>query len=162
LGEEGVAEPPIPEMKIGTPSEVAGASAGPATPTISVVVPPLESLPPLPPDSQFYQPGRSYLDTRPLPPVDVTETEEELVARNVEEALRHINLGAEQRPAQDVQIPLTSGVITFKASDAFQFDRRNRILTFRGNAQILVGDILIMGDLIEVNDPPQPFTARAM
>ena len=147
-----VAVPPGQPFEHDSPDSFAGPSAGYVAPNISLNVPPLDQVPGRPPDTDFMQPGREYLNSRPLPPNDVTETDEERLARNVEESLKLISLPAEQRPAEGIKIPLPSGVVTFKAAQAFQFDRRNRKLTFTGDAEIVFNDIAIWADLIEIDD----------
>ncbi len=151
-GKDGAAEPPLPEMILPLPETVAGAVEGYTPPEINLVVPSLQPIPEPPLDNDYTQPDRVYLPDRPLPALDETETDQERIARSIEESLGLLTLTGENRPPDGVEIPLPSGVVTFKASDAFQFDRRNRILTFTGNAEIIIGDIAIWADLIEVND----------
>ncbi len=112
----------------------------------------MDDMPDLLPDSAFNKPNRDYLKDRPLPGLDVDETEQERIARNIEESLKQIDLSVESRPDGAIQIPLPSGTVTFKAAQAFQFDRRNRILTFTGNAEIVFGDVAVWADSIEIND----------
>jgi lipopolysaccharide export system protein LptA len=148
----GVAEPPVPDLELPSPGQLAGAAEDYVKPELSIAVPQIEE-PPLPQlEDRFFQPERGYLGSRPLPPVDETETEEERAARSIEESLAMLNLAAEQRPAEGIRIPLPSGLMTFKASDAFQYDRRNKILTFTGDVEIVLNDIAIWGDMVEVDD----------
>ena len=149
---EGIAEPPGALFEAYTPGQLAGSIADYTAPSIDLSVTPLDQIPARPDPDSFYQPSRDYLERRPLPALNVDETDEERIARSIEESLALIDLSQEQRPAEGVQIPLPSGVVTFKASDAFQFDRPNRILKFTGNAEILFQDIAIWADYIEVND----------
>ncbi|MCH7472415.1 hypothetical protein IIA79_05630, partial [bacterium] len=151
LGSE-VAEPPVPDFTLPSPTELAGPVEGYEAPGIKLNIVELEPLPARPPADTFVQPERHYLKDRPLPPLDVDETERERLARSIEESLKLLDLSRENRPEEGIRIPLPSGVLTFKASDAFQFDRRNGILTFTGNAEIIFGDIAIWADLIEVDD----------
>lgn len=149
---EGLAEPPAPPFSLPTPEESAGSARDYVSPQISLNLPPVEQAPPLPSVDQFNKPTRDYLKDRPLPPPDATETDQERMARNIEESLKRINLALEMRPAEGIQIPLPSGVVTFKAAQAFQFDRRNRILTFTGDVEIIFSDIGVWADSIEIND----------
>jgi hypothetical protein len=151
-GKDGIAEPPGALFEMATPAELAGSVADYVEPSIALTIPPLDEIPARPDPDSFYTPSRDYLNNRPLPPLSEDETDEERIARNIEESLKLIDLSQEQRPAEGVQIPLPSGVVTFKASDAFQYDRPNRILKFTGNAEILFQDIAIWADYIEVND----------
>lgn len=146
------AEPPAPPFELPSPDEFAGSAAEYQPPTMSLSVPQLHPVPPGADPNAYQQPLREYLKNRPLPPLDETETDEELIARNIEESLKLINLPAEQRPADGIKIPLPSGTVTFKAAQAFQFDRRNRKLTFTGDAEIIFNDIAIWADMIEVDD----------
>jgi hypothetical protein len=148
----GVAEPPEPPFSLPEPGREAGPAEGYQPPEIDLNVPSLDSVLGGPPDTGYNRPGRDYLKDRPLPPLSVDETDEEVIARNIEESLKQIDLTVENRPDAGIKIPLPSGVVTFKAADAFQFDRRNRILTFTGNAEIIFGDIAVWADKIEVND----------
>jgi hypothetical protein len=152
LNQDGIAEPPGAPFEMATPAELAGSVTDYTEPSIDLTIPPLDEMPARPDPDSFYQPNRDYLQNRPLPPLNQNETDEERIARNIEESLKLIDLSKEQRPAEGVQIPLPSGVVTFKASDAFQYDRPNRILKFTGNAEILFQDIAIWADYIEVND----------
>lgn len=149
---DGIAEPPEPPFTLQTSDELAGEAAGYKPPGIELQIPGMDAVPDQLPDSEFFEPGREYLKHRPLPGLDVSETEQERIARNIEESLKQIDLTVENRPEGGIQIPLPSGLVTFKAAQAFQFDRRNRILTFTGNAEILFGDIAVWADTIEVND----------
>jgi hypothetical protein len=148
----GIAEPPEPPFTLPTPDETAGRSQGYKPPEIKLTIPGMDDMPEQLPDSAFNTPNRDYLKDRPLPGLDVDETEQERVARNIEESLKQIDLSVESRPDGAIQIPLPSGTVTFKAAQAFQFDRRNRILTFTGNAEIVFGDVAVWADSIEVND----------
>lgn len=148
----GIAEPPEPPFTLPTPGEAAGGTEGYTPPEIDLQIPGMDEMPDILPDSDFNKPRREYLEDRPLPGLDVDETEQERIARNIEESLRQIDLSVETRPDSTIQIPLPSGTVTFKAAQAFQFDRRNRILTFTGNAEIVFGDIAVWADMIEVND----------
>jgi len=149
---EGVAEPPPPPFGLPAPAEVAGSTAGYTPPEMALSVPSLDQWPAPPPAETYTQPERGYLKERPLPAPDVTETDQERAARNIEESLKSLNLQLESRPAEGIKIPLPSGIVTFKAADAFQFDRRQRILTFTGNAEIIFSDVAVWADLIEIND----------
>jgi len=159
-GASNVAEPPEPPFMLPAPSEVAGPVEGYTAPTISLQVPALAPLPDRPPDDAFVRPQRSYLEQRPLPPLDEEETDEELAARNIEESLKQLDLALETRPDEPIRIPLPSGELTFKAADAFEFDRRNRVLKFTGNAEIMMADIGIWADLIELDDGAATAYAR--
>lgn len=150
--ESGIAEPPEPPFTLQSPDEIAGNSKGYKPPGITLDIPGMDAVPDQLPDSDFIEPGREYLKHRPLPGLDVTDTDQERMARNIEESLKQIDLTVETRPEGGIQIPLPSGLVTFKAAQAFQFDRRNRILTFTGNAEIIFGDIAVWADSIEVND----------
>ncbi|MBN2082082.1 hypothetical protein JW859_07725 [bacterium] len=150
--EDEVAIPPEPDFQLPSPAELAGAAEDYQEPTLSVAIPPIQFAPELPSPDSFVQPERAYLERRPLPPVEDGENAEERAARSIEESLQRIDLAMEQRPESGVTIPLPSGLMTFKASDSFQYDRRNRILTFSGNVELLFSDIAIWADLVEVDD----------
>lgn len=152
INEDGIAEPPETEMILPTPAEAAGNVAEYNEPTIELDVPLLDEIGPPPDVDEFYNPERSYLGRRPLPGLDETETDQERLARNVEQSLQLLDLAGEVRPEGGIEIPLPSGQVTFKAADAFQYDRRNRILTFTGNAELLFGTTAVWADFIEVND----------
>ncbi|MCB1219096.1 MAG: hypothetical protein H7A35_06380 [Planctomycetales bacterium] len=156
---EGIAEPPETEMILPSPAEAAGNVAEGEPEPLNIQVPMLDNVGPPPDVDEFYSPERSYLGRRPLPSLDETETDEERLARNVEQSLDLLDLAGETRPDGGINIPLPSGQLTFKAADAFQYDRRNRILTFTGNAELLFGTIAVWADFIEVND--QAATAYA-
>lgn len=152
LAEPRIAEPPEPEIQLPHPSEIAGPVAGYTEPSLEIFVPQLQPRPDRPSPDAFFQPARSYLEDRPLPALDVDETDEERIARSIEESLSLLNLALEQRPDEGIQIPLPSGLMTFKASDSFQYDRRNKILTFTGDVELVFNDIAIWADMIEVDD----------
>ncbi|MEZ5337069.1 MAG: hypothetical protein R3F46_02290 [bacterium] len=157
--ENVVAEPPVPDKILPSPAEAAGNVAEGAPEPLNIQVPMLDQIGPPPDVDEFYKPERSYLGRRPLPALDETETDEERIARNVEQSLSLLDLATETRPDGGINIPLPSGQLTFRAADAFQYDRRNRILTFTGNAELLFGTIAVWADFIEVND--QAATAYA-
>ena len=146
--ESEVAIPPDPEYRLPSPAELAGSAEDYSEPQMTVQVPPLEFAPERPSADSFYTPGRHYLERRPLPPLDEDESDEERIARNIEESLALLDLAMEQRPEEGMQIPLPSGLMTFKASDSFQYDRRNKILTFTGNAELVFSDIAIWADVL--------------
>jgi len=152
LAQSKIAEPPEPEIQLPHPSEIAGPVAGYVEPSLDVFVPELEPRPDRPSLDAMYQPARSYLESRPLPPLDEDETDEERIARSIEESLSLLNLALEQRPDEGIQIPLPSGLMTFKASDSFQYDRRNKILIFNGDVELIFNDIAIWADMVEVDD----------
>lgn len=152
VDENGNWIPPEPPFTLPSPAEEAGSAENYQKPGLSLEVPGLTEAPEGASPDSYYQPNRTYLENRPLAPVSETETDEERISRNIEESLKLLDLSAEERPKSGIQIPLPSGVVTFKASDSFSFDRKNRILTFRGNAEILFEDIAIWADMIEVND----------
>jgi hypothetical protein len=155
-----VAEPPETMMILPAPEDVAGNVAEYTPPTISLDIPMLDEIGPPPDVDEFISPERSYLGRRPLPALDETETDQERTARNVEESLRLLDLAGETRPEGGLNIPLTNGQLTFKAADAFQYDRPNRKLTFTGNAELLFGNIAVWADFIEVNDQAATAYAR--
>ncbi|HES58481.1 MAG TPA: hypothetical protein ENO21_03525, partial [Firmicutes bacterium] len=122
VDEQGIAIPPDPDLILPNipppPADVAGSVEDYEEPGISLEVPGLEEVPTGNNPDAYFQPERGYLEDRPLPPLDVDETEEERISRNIEESLRLIDLAAEERPTAGIQIPLPSGVVTFKASDS--------------------------------------------
>jgi hypothetical protein len=148
---QGIAEPPETEIPTQEPGEIAGPSQGYAPPQIQLDVPDIEMLPPPLPEGEYITPEREYLERRPLPPLDETETDEERIASNIEESLRLIDLGKEQREGP-VQMPLTPGVLAYSADQQIQIDRPNRKYILVGNASVYYGDIAIWADRIEVND----------
>lgn len=159
--EEGsnVAEPPEPEYTLPAPADVAGDPTAAAVPEVKLSIPPLGDPPPQEALDAYYNPGRGYLE-RPLPDLDITETDEERTARSIEESLALIDLAVEQRPEDEASIPLPAGVLTFKASDAFQYDRHNKVMRFTGNVELLFKDIAIWADYIEVDDSAATVYAR--
>lgn len=151
--ESEVAEPPEPHFSLPSPAEVAGPVEGYIAPTGEPLdTPTLEIAPERLSTDTFFQPSLDYLGRRPLPDIDIEETSEEEIARSFEESLKLIDLAQETRPDTGIKVPLPSGVMTFKASDAFEFDRRNMVLKFIGNAELVFDNIAIWADLIEVDD----------
>jgi hypothetical protein len=148
---QGVAEPPDPVVPTAEPGDVAGPAQGYTPPQIELEVPDLEMLPPPLPEGEYITPDREYLENRPLPPIDQTETDEERIASNIEESLKLIDLGKETREGP-VQMPLAPGVLAYSADQQIQLDRRNRKYILVGNASVYYGDIAIWADRIEVND----------
>jgi len=142
------AEPPTPMI----PTPEPGAIAGPPEPApqLQLEVPDIEMLPPPLPEGEYITPERSYLQERPLPPLDQTQTEEQRQAQNVEQSIKLINLGAEQRTP--VQMPLAPGQLAYSADQQMQIDQKNRKYIFVGNAAVYYGDIAVWADRIEVND----------
>lgn len=151
--ESEVAEPPEPHFSLPSPAEVAGPVEGYIAPTGEPLdTPTLEIAPERLSTDTFFQPSLDYLGRRPLPDIDIEETSEEEIARSFEESLKLIDLAQETRSDAGIKVPLPSGVMTFKASDAFEFDRRNMILKFIGNAELVFDNIAIWADLIVVDD----------
>ena len=158
--ESKVAVPPEPEYQLPSPADLAGSAEDYVAPEFTVSVPALQNAPGRENLDGFFQPERNYLSGRPLPGLDETEPDEERIARNIEESLKLLDLAMEQRSEEGMQIPLPSGMMTFKAANSFQYDKRNKILSFVGDVELLFNDIGIMADLVEVNDSAATAYAR--
>ncbi|MDQ3023155.1 MAG: hypothetical protein M3R04_02025 [bacterium] len=147
---QGIAEPATPSIPVDPPDDLAGEAEGYLPPQIQLEVPDIEMLPPPLPEGEYIQPDREYLDYRPLPALDETDTDEERAAANIESSLRMIDLST-MAQSGPVAMPLPPGELAWRA-DGMQQDKRNRKYILQGNAEVYYGDIAIWADLIEVND----------